>query len=137
MLKATRKIKKTMNTKTQNNENNHIAANPGDYIVGNLNMERILARLFEEETEDHGPPPMEPEDIENIATTMVDQEVLEKSSTCPVCLDTFQLREEVNILGCGHLYHAYCIKHWMGMHASCPVCRRGEGGREGGEGGEV
>ena len=73
---------------------------------------------------------MEPEEIDNIATTMVDQEVLEKS---PVCLDTFQLREEVNILGCGHLYHAYCIKHWMGMHASCPVCRRGEGDREGGE----
>ena len=68
-------------------ENNHIAVNPGDYIVGNLNMERFLTRLFEKEAEDHRAPPMEPEDIENIETTMLAQEVLDKSSTWPICLD--------------------------------------------------
>ena len=81
-------------------------------------------RLFEEENDDQGPPPMEPEDIANIATIMVDQEMLDKCSSCPVCLDAHQLKDEVNILGCGHFFHAFCIKTWLGMHASCPVCRK-------------
>ena len=98
--------------------------NPGDYIFGNRDMERLLARLFEEENDDQGPPPMEPEDIANIATIMVDQEMLDKCSSCPVCLDAHQLKDEVNILGCGHFFHAFCIKTWLGMHASCPVCRK-------------
>ena len=93
-----------------------------------------LARLFEDENDDHGPPPMEPEDIANIPTIMVEQEMLDRCSSCPVCIDTIQLKEEVNILGCGHFFHAFCIRTWLGMHASCPVCRRVVGEEEGGEG---
>ena len=108
--------------------------NPGDYILGNRIMESLLARLFEDENDDHGPPPMEPEDIANIPTIMVEQEMLDRCSSCPVCIDTIQLKEEVNILGCGHFFHAFCIRTWLGMHASCPVCRRVVGEEEGGEG---
>ena len=94
-------------------------------IQGSLGpIQRWLARLFEEENDDQGPPPMEPEDIANIATIMVDQEMLDKCSSCPVCLDAHQLKDEVNILGCGHFFHAFCIKTWLGMHTSCPVCRK-------------
>ena len=110
--------------------------NPGDYIFGNRNMERLLARLFEEENEDHGPPPMEPEDLANIPSIMVEQEMLDRFSSCPVCLDAIQLKEEVNILGCGHFFHAFCIRTWLGMHASCPVCRRVLGEEEDGYAGD-
>ena len=119
-----------MNDLIPEDDNAYVVANPGDYIFGNRNMERVMARLFEEEIDNDGPPPMDPEDINNIETTMLDQEVLDKTSSCSVCLDSFRMNEEVNVLGCGHFYHAFCIKHWLGMHATCPVCRKEEEGRD-------
>ena len=116
--------------------------NPGDSIFGLSFIQRLVTRLSrqledEEENDDLGAPPMEPEDIANIPTTMVEEEMLDRCSSCPICLEALQLREEVNILRCGHFFHAYCIRTWLGMHATCPVCRRVEerdGDWKGGEG---
>ena len=84
----------------------------------------------EEQNDEPGAPPMDPDDIENLPSVMMDQEMLKKNSNCPVCMDTLQLKEEVNVLGCGHHYHAHCIKPWLMIHSSCPVCRGVEGGHE-------
>lgn len=84
----------------------------------------------EEQNDEPGAPPMDPDDIENLPSVMMDQEMLKKNSNCPVCMDTLQLKEEVNVLGCGHHYHAHCIKPWLRIHSSCPVCRGVEGGQE-------
>ena len=43
---------------------------------------------------------MDPEDIAKHNGGPVD--ILERSSSCPICMDTLQLNEEVNVLGCGH-----------------------------------
>ena len=113
--------------------------NPGDSIFGLSFIQRLVTRLSrqledEEENDDLGAPPMEPEDI---PTTMVEEEMLDRCSSCPICLEALQLREFVNILKCGHFFHAYCIRTWLGMLATCPVCRRVEerdGDWKGGEG---
>ena len=84
----------------------------------------------EEQNDEPGAPPMDPDDIENLPSVMMDQEMLKKSSNCPVCMDTLQLKEEVNVLGCGHHYHAHCIKPWLRIHSSFPVSRGVEGGQE-------
>ena len=76
---------------------------------------------------------MDPEDIQNMTTIMVDQEMLNKTSTCSVCLDSLQIGAEVNLLSCGHFFHIACIRPWLGLHASCPVCREVQEG-EGEEG---
>ena len=90
---------------------------------------QMLEDLFIDYNEDGdlACPPMDPEDIEALQTTMMKQEMLDKSSLCPVCLDTLQLMEEVTVLRCDHFYHASCIRTWLGLHASCPVCRRMQG----------
>ena len=76
---------------------------------------------------DIGVDPMDPEDIEAIPTALMNQEMSDKSSACPICLGSFLKEEEVLVLLCGHFYHAACIKTWLGLHASCPVCRSRQG----------
>nr|CAD1825226.1 unnamed protein product [Ananas comosus var. bracteatus] len=44
---------------------------------------------------------------------------------CAVCLEELGsgAGEEVKEVGCGHRFHGGCIERWMGMRATCPVCR--------------
>ena len=77
--------------------------------------------------------PMDNVNIAAIPTTLVDKEMFDMGSSCPVCMDNLCMEESVCKLGCGHLFHGYCIKHWLGLHASCPVCRWVEGHQYGEE----
>jgi hypothetical protein len=40
---------------------------------------------------------------------------------CAICLDAFAAGKE---MPCGHRFHSECLERWLGVHGSCPVCRR-------------
>ncbi|KAF0906883.1 hypothetical protein E2562_013274 [Oryza meyeriana var. granulata] len=40
---------------------------------------------------------------------------------CAICLDAFAAGKE---MPCGHRFHGECLERWLGVHGSCPVCRR-------------
>nr|CAD1834800.1 unnamed protein product [Ananas comosus var. bracteatus] len=48
---------------------------------------------------------------------------------CPICLDEFgeeqhqQVLLNFGILGCGHGFHYRCIRTWLELASTCPVCR--------------
>ncbi|CAI9089282.1 OLC1v1023833C1 [Oldenlandia corymbosa var. corymbosa] len=42
---------------------------------------------------------------------------------CVICQCEYQRKEFVGKLGCGHEYHADCIKRWLFENNSCPVCK--------------
>lgn len=44
---------------------------------------------------------------------------------CPVCLGNFQEdpSSKVRTLGCGHCFHAECIRPWLSQKKFCPLCR--------------
>nr|KYP58872.1 RING-H2 finger protein ATL1K [Cajanus cajan] len=45
-------------------------------------------------------------------------------SVCVICLESFIVGEYCQILPpCNHLFHSYCIKHWLKDNFTCPVCR--------------
>ena len=46
------------------------------------------------------------------------------TSTCPICLDDFEMGEAGGQLHCGHLYHQECISMWLTSDNTCPTCRR-------------
>ena len=73
--------------------------------------------------DDEGPPPMDPEDMDNLEKRMVSQEMLNNVSKCPICLGIFKKDEEVTKLRCEHYYHWGCIKHWLKIQPTCPLCR--------------
>jgi len=48
------------------------------------------------------------------------------SSTCSICLGTFEKNEEQGFASCGHQFHAPCIRLWArtkrGGNVPCPLC---------------
>ncbi|XP_040377800.1 E3 ubiquitin-protein ligase AIP2-like [Oryza brachyantha] len=59
------------------------------------------------------------------------REVLEEAaeaSECAICLDgDGEPRREARgrkEMPCGHRFHGECVERWLGIHGSCPLCRR-------------
>ncbi|KAK8483310.1 hypothetical protein V6N13_096999 [Hibiscus sabdariffa] len=45
-------------------------------------------------------------------------------SSCVICLEDYEDMDEVGALKtCGHKYHAPCIKKWLLMKNTCPICK--------------
>ncbi len=42
---------------------------------------------------------------------------------CPICLESFRLRQHAKRLPCGHTFHKNCIQKWLRRSPCCPVCR--------------
>ncbi|VDN05700.1 unnamed protein product [Thelazia callipaeda] len=42
---------------------------------------------------------------------------------CTVCLNNFEMNEEVRALRCSHVFHVVCIDRWLVYNKKCPVCR--------------
>nr|GME00498.1 putative RING-H2 finger protein ATL21A [Ipomoea batatas] len=46
-------------------------------------------------------------------------------NTCPICLSEYQSEEILrSIPDCNHYFHANCIDEWLGLNATCPLCRK-------------
>ncbi|KAI3851403.1 hypothetical protein MKW92_016021 [Papaver armeniacum] len=50
---------------------------------------------------------------------------LEKDNDpCVICQAEYKKLEKIGILDCGHEYHVECVKQWLLINKSCPICRR-------------
>ena len=45
------------------------------------------------------------------------------NSCCPICLDDFELDEEIALLACHHGYHKDCLNKALRQNSSCPYCK--------------
>ncbi|XP_074312074.1 uncharacterized protein LOC141647683 [Silene latifolia] len=49
---------------------------------------------------------------------------VQEEGKCVICLDEYQHMDDVGIVkACGHDYHVKCIKKWLSMKNSCPICK--------------
>merc|ERR1712226_663522 len=49
----------------------------------------------------------------------------EKYETCVICLDDFEVGDELRILPCNHVYHTNCVDPWLLQNLRvCPQCRK-------------
>ena len=46
-----------------------------------------------------------------------------KILVCTICLEDFMEGEEIVLCPCKHCFHQHCIKDWLRMKNSCPVCK--------------
>ena len=65
---------------------------------------------------------MDPEYIQNLSTVKADDE---HTGTCIICLKNINVGESILILSCPakHFFHGDCIKNWLMVKTSCPMCR--------------
>lgn len=48
----------------------------------------------------------------------------EQIPECSICyIPMNQQHERVKLHNCKHMYHIYCIKEWIKLKPSCPLCR--------------
>ena len=50
-----------------------------------------------------------------------------KDFNCSICLEKFNLNDEIVVLSCNHEFHRLCAKEWflqnIGKKQTCPNCR--------------
>jgi len=43
--------------------------------------------------------------------------------SCSVCLEEFDAKKEIRKTKCGHYFHTDCVKGWLNVNHTCPLCR--------------
>eukprot|EP00127_Corallochytrium_limacisporum_P003325 Clim_evm14s148 gene=Clim_evmTU14s148 len=96
---------------------------PEDYAWGPNGMDEIISRLMEQ-APNQGPPPASEDAINALPEMLYTEKHREQGwDECPVCRDTFELQARLRHLPCQHFFHFECIKSWLIVHGTCPVCR--------------
>ncbi|XP_076259542.1 E3 ubiquitin-protein ligase Iruka-like isoform X2 [Rhynchophorus ferrugineus] len=101
--------------------------NPGDYAWGREGLDAIVTQLLNQ-METTGPPPLSKDVIDALQIVEVTEEQVGQNLQCSVCWEVFQLKEQVRQLPCQHIYHENCIRPWLELHGTCPICRQNLGG---------
>lgn len=47
----------------------------------------------------------------------------EERNHCPICLEAYEVGEDVRTIPCFHSFHAHCCDPWLRQKAICPVCK--------------
>jgi len=45
------------------------------------------------------------------------------SASCTICLDEYEVNQEMRTLPCFHSFHAHCVAEWLTKNKVCPVCQ--------------
>jgi hypothetical protein len=45
------------------------------------------------------------------------------TSECCICLDSFEGKQTLKPLRCGHVFHPLCIDKWIRTSDQCPLCK--------------
>ncbi|XP_065169320.1 E3 ubiquitin-protein ligase Iruka isoform X1 [Atheta coriaria] len=111
------------------NGNMQLFLNPGDYAWGREGLDAIVTQLLNQ-IDTTGPPPLAKDVIDAIPVVEVNQEQVDTKLKCSVCWEEFQLAEKVRQLACQHVYHEPCIRPWLELHSTCPICRQDLGSED-------
>jgi hypothetical protein len=47
----------------------------------------------------------------------------DKNTQCSICLSDVEINEKIYAMVCGHIFHRKCVKTWINIHNTCPICR--------------
>ncbi|KAG8642641.1 hypothetical protein MANES_12G105400v8 [Manihot esculenta] len=80
-----------------------------------------LGSLLRELATKNGQPPASKASIEALPSVEI-SEIGDRDCECVICLEEWELGGLAKEMPCNHRFHAHCIKKWLGIHGSCPVC---------------
>ncbi|KAI7728474.1 hypothetical protein M8C21_012613 [Ambrosia artemisiifolia] len=81
----------------------------GSGLTDDFILEHLKTRVFATSVSSS-----EPED-----PSSDDQEL----NSCVICQTNYDDQEQIGVLDCGHEYHAECVKKWLAVKNTCPVCK--------------
>ncbi|XP_075496402.1 E3 ubiquitin-protein ligase AIP2-like [Primulina tabacum] len=71
-------------------------------------------------------PPASKEVVAKLPVTTVTEEILSKvgkDAACSICQENMVVEDQMQELPCKHMFHPPCLKPWLDVHNSCPICR--------------
>jgi len=90
-------------------------------------MEQVMRAMVERFEEEQAPavPPATESIRDALPRVVVTKEDLMDStnSKCSVCLEEYKAGSRATRMFCGHLFCTNCIREWLRVANSCPVCR--------------
>ncbi|ORX46496.1 hypothetical protein DM01DRAFT_1410554 [Hesseltinella vesiculosa] len=101
--------------------------NPNDYAFSQTALDNIITQLMEQTAGRSAPPPAPEDVIDKLPSRQLKEEEFKEQLDCAVCKDEFNQSEMVIELPCQHVFHDDCIKPWLKMNGTCPVCRHAVG----------
>ena len=100
-----------------------------DYAWGSNGLDTIITQLLNQ-LENTGPPPASDDQLKNLPQVTINQQDVDKSAQCAICMEDFSLNDVAKKLPCKHLFHEPCISEWLKLHGTCPVCRKNLNGED-------
>ncbi|KAL2116558.1 hypothetical protein VTJ04DRAFT_8726 [Mycothermus thermophilus] len=99
----------------------------GDAVYSQEAFDRVLAQLRELAPQG-GPPPASKQALDRLKAheMVMDEALIAKfhEPRCVVCVEDMAAGERAAVLPCEHLFHGDCVRPWLELHGTCPVCRR-------------
>jgi E3 ubiquitin-protein ligase RNF115/126 len=92
-----------------------------DY-VSDGNLQNVIDALMGGSS-NHGPPPASKAFVSAIPKVEITDAHVAAEEECSVCKDAYEVKDLVHSLPCKHLFHPDCVKPWLDVHNTCPVCR--------------
>lgn len=102
------------------NDQNRGFSQHGDYVVGDL--QGIINQLMQMDTARSNPTSQEA--LKSLHDLTIDSDTVGNfTSNCGVCQEEFKEGEIVNTLPCCHYFHKDCVRPWLDVRCTCPMCR--------------
>lgn len=60
-----------------------------------------------------------------------DKDVMGEDASCSICLESYSQDKEIRKTLCGHCFHSKCLKGWLHVNHTCPLCRQSLVGKKG------
>ncbi|XP_010495826.1 PREDICTED: E3 ubiquitin-protein ligase RDUF1-like [Camelina sativa] len=60
--------------------------------------------------------------VESMPRVVIGEDNKGKGS-CAICLEEWSKGDVATEMPCKHRFHSKCVEEWLGMHATCPMCR--------------
>ncbi|GAB5591462.1 hypothetical protein Unana1_06362 [Umbelopsis nana] len=100
-----------------------MAGNLDDYVFTQNGLDDVITQLLEQATSRNAPPPASEEAIASLKSRKTAIKDIDNNQDCSVCKEDFVISEDVLTLPCEHFFHRECIKQWLLVNGTCPICR--------------
>jgi len=84
---------------------------------------RIIEEFLRNDPNRYGPPPAPEQSVNQLKEIQFNEENCQIKD-CAVCQEDYKNGEILLSMPCEHIFHKDCVKKWLSMHNSCPVCRK-------------